>query len=126
MITVYGIPNCDTVKKARKWLEAEGMDFTFHDFRKDGLEESLAADWVARLGADVVINKRGTTWRKLSDEQKNITSDAQAVALILESPAMIKRPVFDKDGDLCWLQGRCSSIPEGVVIPDSQGCDELI
>ena len=100
MITVYGIPNCDTVKKARKWLEAEGMDFTFHDFRKDGLEESLAADWVARLGADVVINKRGTTWRKLSDEQKNITSDAEAIALILESPAMIKRPVFDKGGDL--------------------------
>jgi Spx/MgsR family transcriptional regulator len=100
MITVYGIPNCDTVKKARKWLEAEGIDFTFHDFRKDGLEEGLAADWIARLGADIVINKRGTTWRKLSDEQKNITSDAQAVALILESPAMIKRPVFDKDGDL--------------------------
>ncbi len=100
MITVYGIPNCDTVKKARKWLEAEGIDFTFHDFRKDGLEERLAADWIALLGADVVINKRGTTWRKLSDEQKNITSDAEAVALILDSPAMIKRPVFDKDGDL--------------------------
>ena len=100
MITLYGIPNCDTVKKARKWLEAEGIDFTFHDFRKDGLEKAMAERWIATLGADVVINRRGTTWRKLPDDRKNLASDADAVALILEFPAMIKRPVIDRDGAL--------------------------
>ena len=100
MITLYGIPNCDTVKKARKWLEGEGIDFTFHDFRKDGLERSLAESWIASLGADIVINRRGTTWRKLPDDRKELADDGQAVDLILEFPAMIKRPVIDKDGAL--------------------------
>jgi arsenate reductase len=100
MITLYGIPNCDTVKKARKWLEGEGIDFTFHDFRKDGLEKSLAESWIASLGADIVINRRGTTWRKLPDARKDLADDGQAVDLIVEFPAMIKRPVIDKDGAL--------------------------
>jgi arsenate reductase len=100
MITVYGIPNCETVAKARKWLEAEGIEFTFHNFRKDGLDRVTAENWIADLGADVVINRRGTTWRKLPDDRKDLADDSEAVDLILEFPAMIKRPVFDKDGAL--------------------------
>ena len=97
---VYGIPNCNTVKKARDWLSEQGHDFTFHDFRKDGFDRALAEKWIAELGADLVINRRGTTWRKLTDEQKDIQSDAQAVDLIVEFPAMIKRPVIDAGGSL--------------------------
>lgn len=95
MITVYGIPNCDTVKKARVWLADNGFDFTFHDFRKDGLDAATLGSWLSELGRDVVINRRGTTWRKLSDEEKQIESDADAVKLLLANPAMIKRPVID-------------------------------
>ena len=98
MITVYGIPNCDTVKKARRWLADEGVDFRFHDFRKDGLELATLEGWVAELGRDVVINRRGTTWRKLPDVAKRVESDADAVALLLANPAMIKRPVIDLGG----------------------------
>ncbi len=94
-ITVYGIPNCDTVKKARAWLTGRGIEHRFHDFRKDGLEERMLESWVAELGRDVLINRRGTTWRKLPDEDKNVESDAGAVALLLANPAMIKRPVID-------------------------------
>jgi arsenate reductase (glutaredoxin) len=93
MITVYGIKNCDTVKKARAWLESEGIEYRFHDFRVDGLDKATLAGWIAEQGRYVVINRRGTTWRKLSDADKNVQSDADA--LLLAQPAMIKRPVFD-------------------------------
>lgn len=95
MITVYGIPNCDTVKKARTWLADNGLDFSFHDFRKDGLAAETLESWIAELGRDVLINRRGTTWRKLTDAEKQVDSDADAVALLLANPAMIKRPVID-------------------------------
>lgn len=94
-VTLYGIPNCDTVKKARGWLTERGIEHRFHDFRKDGLEEERLESWVAELGRDVLLNRRGTTWRKLSDEDKKVDSDAAAVALMLANPAMIKRPVID-------------------------------
>ncbi len=94
-ITVYGIPNCDTVKKARAWLTGRGIEHRFHDFRKDGLGERMLEAWVAELGRDILLNRRGTTWRKLPDEDKNVESDAGAVALMLANPAMIKRPVID-------------------------------
>jgi Spx/MgsR family transcriptional regulator len=95
MITVYGIPNCDTIKKARKWLEANGYEYNFHDFRKDGLEEQQLKSWVEELGWEVLLNKRGTTWRQQSDEVKQNIDEASAIALMLEHPAMIKRPVLD-------------------------------
>jgi len=98
MITVYGIPNCDTVKKARVWLADNGLEFTFHDFRKDGLEKATLDRWLAELGRDVLINRRGTTWRKLSEGEKQVDSDADAAALLLANPAMIKRPVIDLGG----------------------------
>lgn len=95
MITLYGIPNCDTIKKARKWLEANNCEYQFHDFRKDGLEEQQLKNWADELGWEVLLNKRGTTWRQQSDEVKNSINEASAIQLMLEHPAMIKRPVLD-------------------------------
>ena len=95
MITLYGIPNCDTIKKARKWLEANDCDYKFHDFRKDGLQEQQLKSWVAELGWEVLLNKRGTTWRQQPDDVKESIDEASAIELMLEYPAMIKRPVLD-------------------------------
>ncbi|WP_417623417.1 ArsC family reductase [Paremcibacter congregatus] len=95
MITVYGIKNCDTIKKALKWLTDQSVAHHFHDFRKDGLERQMLQGWVTELGLDVVLNKRGTTWRKLPDADKESLTEATAIDLMLEQPAMIKRPVFD-------------------------------
>lgn len=95
MITMYGIPNCDTIKKAKKWLEANGVDYQFHDYRKNGLEEAQLKAWVDELGWELLLNKRGTTWRQQPDEVKNTIDEAAAIALMLEHPAMIKRPLLD-------------------------------
>ncbi len=98
MITLYGIANCDTVKRARKHLELAGLDFKFHDFRRDGLERDRLQDWLTELG-DALINRRGTTWRQLSP-QEQARAETDPVGLLSENPAMIKRPVFDKNGKL--------------------------
>ena len=98
-ITVYGIPNCDTVKKARVWLADQQQDFVFHDFKKQGLTREIVAGWLKHLSRDVLVNRKGTTWRALSDERKaSIVDDESAIALMLENPSVIKRPVPDKDG----------------------------
>jgi Spx/MgsR family transcriptional regulator len=95
MITVYGIKTCDTCRKAMKWLEAEGIDARFHDFRADGLDPVALDAWIGALGLDTVLNRRGTTWRKLPESATASADDARARALMLEHPALIKRPVFD-------------------------------
>ena len=94
MLTVYGIKTCDTVKKALKWLEAEGIAHTFHDFRADGLERAEVQRWVDALGWESVLNRRSTTWRELSDDDKNGIDAAKAVVLMCGHPTLIKRPVF--------------------------------
>ncbi len=92
---MYGIKNCDTIKKARRYLEDNGINYQFHDYRADGLNDELLSTFIAHLGWDILVNKRGTTWRKLSDEQKNSVVDAQsAKKILLAEPAMIKRPVL--------------------------------
>jgi arsenate reductase len=97
--TLYGIPNCDTVKKARTWLADQQHDFAFHDFKKQGLTRDIVAGWLRHLSRDVLVNKKGTTWRGLDDARKaSITDDEAAIALMLEFPSVIKRPVLDKDG----------------------------
>ena len=97
--TLYGIPNCDTVKKARTWLTAQGHDFDFHDFKKQGLERAVAAAWLDKIDWEVLVNRKGTTWRKLTDERKaGVTDKASALELVLELPSVIKRPVLDRDG----------------------------
>ena len=97
----YGIPNCDTVKKARKWLEANGLDYAFHDYKKVGADAGKVESWIGAKGVDVVLNKRGTTFRKLSDEEKAQAEDSHgAVTLLVQNPSMIKRPVVEHAGGL--------------------------
>ena len=94
-ITLYGIPNCDTVKKARTWLDANGISYTFHDFKKAGINDSLIQTWLRDVAWDVLVNRKGTTWRALSDERKAAVTDAKsAAALMIESSSVIKRPVL--------------------------------
>jgi arsenate reductase len=94
-LTVYGIPNCDTVKKARVWLADKGQDFAFHDFRKDGLSEDMVLRWLKAQPMDTLLNKRGTSWRKLSDADKANEDEAHLVALMVANPTLIKRPVME-------------------------------
>lgn len=100
MITLYGIKNCDTVKKARRWLESNEVEYQFHDFRQDGLDIKKLTAWVENLGWESVVNKRSTTWRNLSDEEKEISSNAKAVKLLAANPTLIKRPVVVKNKTL--------------------------
>jgi len=95
MTTLYGIPNCDTVRKARKWLTANGVEFEFHDFRKNGLDEKQLKRWVKELGWEQLLNKRGMMWRKLPDSKKENVNEKKAIEIMLEEPAIIKRPVLD-------------------------------
>jgi arsenate reductase len=94
-ITLYGIPNCDTVKKARLWLTTRALEFTFHDVKKQALERATVATWLQHVPHSVLVNRKGTTWRALPDERKAaIVDDASALELMLELPSSIKRPVL--------------------------------
>ena len=99
MITVYGLKNCDTCRAARKWLNENSIEHTFHDVRGDGLDEKTVTGWEKSLGWETLLNRRGTTWRKLDDADKEISDAAAAVALMVAHPALIKRPVFDLNGE---------------------------
>jgi len=94
MITLYGIPNCDTVSKARKWLTANEIDYQFHNFKKDGLDQKTLDTWIDALGWEVLLNKRGMTWRKLSDESKADIDREKATQIMLANTSIIKRPVL--------------------------------
>jgi arsenate reductase len=97
--TLYGIPNCDTVKKARTWLADHGHDFTFHDVKKQGLRREQVQGWLQDVGWETLVNRKGTTWRKLPDERKaQILDAASATDLMLENPSVIKRPVLQGVG----------------------------
>jgi arsenate reductase len=93
--TVYGISNCDTVKKARRWLDEQGVAYRFHDVRKDGLDAARLQQWIDALGWEKLLNRSGTTFRKLPDAQKDGLDAAKAKALMLDQPAMIRRPVVE-------------------------------
>ena len=94
-MSLYGSPNCDTVKKARRWLDEQGVAHRFHDFRKDGLDPNRLQRWIDEIGWEKLLNKAGTTFRKLPDEAKAGLDAASAKALMLEQPAMIRRPVVE-------------------------------
>ncbi|MCG8380568.1 MAG: ArsC family reductase [Proteobacteria bacterium] len=96
-ITLYGIKNCDTVKKARQWLDKQTVPYSFHDFRKDGINKTLINDFLKQIDMEILINKRGTSWRKLTDKEKDIKTKSQAVKIMLEHPTVIKRPVLLKN-----------------------------
>lgn len=98
MITLHGIKNCDTMKKARAWLDAKGVAYAFHDYKTQGIAPETLAGWVRELGWEAVLNRAGTTFRKLPDEQKQGLTEKKAIALMLAQPSMIKRPVLDLGG----------------------------
>ncbi len=101
MITLYGIPNCNTVKKARDWLDQHQISYRFHDFKKNGIDAALVDQWIAIIDWEVLVNRKGTTWRQLPDQRKALISDAaNAKALMLESPSVIKRPVLSIQGTI--------------------------
>ncbi|WP_425403738.1 ArsC family reductase [Hwanghaeella sp.] len=100
MIVIHGLKNCDTCKKARKWAEQEGLEHRFHDVRADGLTGGQLDAWLKQVSWEVLLNRRGTTWRGLDDAVKNSVDEAAARNLMLEHPALIKRPVFDRDGTI--------------------------
>ncbi len=99
-VILYGIPNCDTVKKARNWLDAQGIAFAFHDYKKQGADAGKLAEWVALVGWEKVLNRSGTTFRKLPDADKQDLDAAKAVKLMLANPSAIKRPVVEHSGGL--------------------------
>jgi Spx/MgsR family transcriptional regulator len=94
MVTLYGIPNCDTVKKARAWLSAQGVDYRFHDFKKQGVPTELLPHWIKSVGLDKLINRKGPTWRKLdASVQASVVDAASATTVMLAHSSVIKRPV---------------------------------
>jgi len=94
-ITIYGIKNCDTMKKARAWLDQRGVDYAFHDYKASGIERERLVRWAGKVGWETLLNRAGTTFRKLPDADKNGLTETKAIALMLAQPSMIKRPVLD-------------------------------
>ena len=97
-ITIYGIKNCETMKKARAWLDEHGVDYAFHDYKTAGIEREQLERWSKKVGWETLLNRAGTTFRKLPDKDKNGLSEKKALALMLAQPSMIKRPVLDLGG----------------------------
>jgi arsenate reductase len=99
-ITIYGIKNCDTMKKARAWLDERGVEYVFHDYKTAGIDRGKIESWVKEVGWEVLLNRAGTTFRKLPDKDKEGLTEAKAIKLMLAQPSIIKRPVLDIDGRL--------------------------
>ncbi|MBQ0824408.1 ArsC family reductase [Microvirga terrae] len=96
--TLYGIRNCDTVKKARAWLEGRGLPYAFHDYKAEGIDRARLESWVSQVGWESLLNRAGTTFRKLPESDKANLERTKAIALMLDQPSMIKRPVLDHGG----------------------------
>jgi arsenate reductase (glutaredoxin) len=94
-ITLYGIKNCDTMKKARAWLDAKGVSYAFHDYKASGIDRTRLEGWVSEVGWETLLNRAGTTFRKLPDAEKAGIDEHKALALMVEQPSMIKRPIVD-------------------------------
>jgi arsenate reductase len=99
-ITIYGIKNCDTMKKARDWLDAHKVEYAFHDYKAAGIDKSVLEGWVKKVGWEVLLNRAGTTFKKLPEDKKVNLDEVKAIALMVEQPSMIKRPVLDLGGEL--------------------------
>jgi len=99
-VTMFGIKNCDTIKKARDWLTEHGIAYDFHDYKAVGIERDRLVSWVDKLGWDVLLNRAGTTFRKLPEVDRQGIDAAKAITLMLAQPSMIKRPVLDAEGEL--------------------------
>jgi arsenate reductase len=99
-VTIHGIKNCDTMKKARAWLDEKGVAYDFHDYKTAGIERSQLEKWVGKVGWESLLNRAGTTFRKLPDKDKEGLTEKRAIALMIAQPSMIKRPVLDAGGKL--------------------------
>jgi len=99
-VTIYGIKNCDTMKKARAWLDVRGVAYAFHDYKAAGIERGQLEAWSKVVGWEVLLNKAGTTFRALPEKDKDGLTEKKAIALMVAQPSMIKRPVLDVDGKL--------------------------
>jgi arsenate reductase len=95
MIKIYGIPNCDTMKKARKWLDDNKLDYEFHDYKKQGVPEKNLRQWIKKAGWQTVLNTRGTTWRKLDEKIRTSIDEDSSIQVMLDNPSAIKRPVVE-------------------------------
>jgi arsenate reductase len=99
-VTIYGIKNCDTMKKARGWLEARRVDYEFHDYKAAGIDAARLTRWCREVGWEKLLNRAGTTFRKLPDADKEVRDECKAITLMSAQPSLIKRPVLDVDGRL--------------------------
>lgn len=99
-VTIYGIKNCDTMKKARAWLDKHGVEYSFHDYKTGGVEKARLEKWIAKAGWEILLNRAGTTFRKLPDADKENLTEKKAIALMLAQPSMIKRPVLEAGAKL--------------------------
>jgi Spx/MgsR family transcriptional regulator len=99
-VAIYGIKNCDTMKKARAWLDGRGVAYAFHDYKSEGIARAKLEAWAKEVGWEVLLNRAGTTFRKLDDRDKENLTEKKAIALMLAQPSMIKRPVLDGAGTL--------------------------
>ncbi|MCX6215146.1 ArsC family reductase [Spirosoma sp.] len=102
MYTLYAIPNCDTVKKARTWLAGRGVEYRFHDYKKQGIDSKTIEQWLTQKPWEELVNRSGLTWKKLSDADKP-TSAAGAIVLMMEKPSVIRRPLIEADGQIIAL-----------------------
>jgi arsenate reductase len=98
MTIIYGIKNCDTMKKAMKWLIANNIEYTFHDYKKEGLDSKTLKSWLKTVDWEILLNRRGTTWRKLPEDIKENINKASAINIMLENLSIIKRPVLNVNG----------------------------
>ena len=99
-VTIYGIKSCDTMRKAFNWLESAGIDYKFHDYKKEGLAQADLEKWVGKAGWEKLLNRAGTTFRKLPEEDRADLNEQKAISLMLAQPSMVKRPVLIKDGQI--------------------------
>ena len=97
-ITIYGVKNCDTMKKARAWLDKQGVDYAFHDYKASGIDRERLERWSKKVGWETLLNRAGTTFKKLPDKDKEGLTEKKAIALMLAQPSMVKRPVLDLGG----------------------------
>lgn len=118
MTTLYGIPNCDTVKKARNWLTEQGASYTFHDFKKQGVPTELLPGWIKAVGLDKLINRKGPTWRKLDAAlQASVVDPASATSVMLANSSVIKRPV------VVWADGAVTVGFDSAMFAARAGAD---
>ena len=100
---MYGIPNCNTIKKARSWLDEHGVEYVFHDYKKAGADQALLKTWIDKFGWDKVVNTRGMTWRKLDQATRDAMDENTAIEIMMDKPSIIKRPILNTGHD--WILG---------------------